>query len=161
MIVSLLVSSSEICTAPERPNCDVLQCRWIFHCPAWRRAKRQHRLHSHRGLSCLGSLQSKRMIIIPSLFITTMYRIFTGWQFHIRRNSWPHHNVEIDLACCDFLSLLKPSVIFISDGRENMMCWIFALFNYIWCCGVRFDSAQSAQAAGPMYDKKQWNKEIL
>lgn len=35
---------------------------------------------------------------------------------------------------------------FIFDGSGNMMCWIFALFNYIWCHEVRFDGAQTAQS---------------
>lgn len=37
----------------------------------------------------------------------------------------------------------------------------FAMFNYIWCCEVRFDGALRTQAAGPIYDNKQWNTETL
>lgn len=101
-------------------NCDVLQCRWIFHCPAEKEGKEVTLLlfffftlsFFWEGLSCLGSLESKCMIIIPPLFIATLYRILTAWQFHIGWNSWPHHIAEIDLACCDFLRLPKPKLIF-------------------------------------------------
>lgn len=47
------LAQRENCTTPERPNCDVLQCRWIFQRPAWRRAERQHCLHPRQGFSCL------------------------------------------------------------------------------------------------------------
>lgn len=45
--------------------------------------------------------------------------------------------------------------------RECDVLGFFALFNYIWCREVRFDGAQRARAAGPVYDNKQWNKRIL
>ena len=105
------------------------------------------------------------MIIIPSLFITTMYRVLAAWQFHIRWNSWPHHNVEIDLACRDFPFFFSTSEactdFYFWWQREYDVLGFFALFNYIWCHEVRFDGAQRARAAGPVYVDKQWNKGIL
>lgn len=53
LIVSLLISFSENRTAPKRPNCDVLQCRWIFHCPAWQRG-------NIASIFAIGSLLSRQ-----------------------------------------------------------------------------------------------------
>lgn len=91
------------------------------------------------GLSCLGSLKSKCMIIIPPLFIATLYRILTAWQFHIGWNSWPHHIAEIDLACCDFLRLLKSKLIFSVWWIRHAEFFFYPLFHlmwwsFIWCC---------------------------
>lgn len=152
------------CSSPAQPRwiqltlttqwCAAMQMDFSLHCM-------EEGIEETQPPFSPGSLLSRQPPVkthdhhFSSLFITAMHRILTTWQFHIRWNSWPHHNVEIDLACCDFLSLLQPILILIFDGGENVVVWIFALFNYIWCREVRFDGAQTTQAAHRIYDNKQ------
>lgn len=163
VIVSQLVLSSENSPAPRsESNCDVLQCRWIFHCPAWRRAKRQHRLPSSPG-----SLLSRQPPVKThdhhsfSLYhhnVPRPYRLTISYTLKFmtssQRQNW------FSMLWFPF-SLLEPIQIFIFDGSDNMMCWIFALFNYFWCRGVSFDGAQRTRGSGPVCDNKQRNTEIL
>lgn len=120
VIFLLLTSSSERCSVEmSKLWCAAMQMD--FSLPCWKGWQRGNiasifslSLYSFfcEGLSCLGSLESKCMIIIPPLFIATLYRILTAWQFHIGWKSWPYHIAEIDLACCDFLWLLKAQTDF-------------------------------------------------
>lgn len=143
--------SSSMETAPRRSDqTDLLQCRCIFHRPARRRVKRQHCLHFRPGVSCLGSLQPKCVIIIPPLFITTMHRVLTALQFHLRWNSWLHHKVEIDLAWRDFPSPLMPTLIFYFWWQRE--CDVSVFFALVFTFGVvrgDFSGPRGAQAAAP------------
>lgn len=147
-IVSLLVFSSENGTAPERVKlwCAAMQMDFSLPC-----------LKEGKAVTLPpfspGSLLSRQPPVK-----THDHHSFSLYHQNVPR---PHHlTISYTLKfmtssqCRNWFSMLWFPFrfwslfwfFFIFDGSGNMMCWIFALFNYIWCHEVRFDGAQTAQS---------------
>lgn len=161
----MLISFSENCTDPKRPNwCAAMQMDFSLPC-----------LEEGKEVTLLpfspGSLLSRQPPVK-----THDHHSFSLYHHNVPR---PHcltisYTLKFMTSsrCRNWFSMLW--FPFASEAYSDFYFWwqweydvlIFfsffcALFNYIWCCEVRFDGAQRAQASGPMYDNKQWNTGIL